>query len=705
MTRRPPVSPRWKVTLIVTIFGVAVAAAAAAGWWYARESSPLQGPVILMSVDGLDTSELRAYGGAEDRHPAIDALAADAVVFERAYAHSPLTLPAHASLLAGRLPFEHGIRDEAGFALREDARPLPELLRNRGYETGAAVSSFLLRPQSGVVRGFSFFDIASQRDHGSAGHAGGSVTTAGAAERWVEARRGSRFFLFVQIAESEANDAVNRLVEQLKARGFYDSAAIILTADHPDVGAGVSLDEAALRVPLLVKQPHGRGAGHRVRAPVQHIDVLPTVLDLVRAPRPAGLRGRSLRAALDGDERGLDRQPIYAESLAGRFRFGGPVKFALADPDYRYIRSGEGDVAAPENVDSESADGAERLRGELDQLLDGRAVPAPAEIAPADEDQLAALGYLPGVPLVDAAPEPLAPGDEAWVADRHRAAALLTGQKDYLGAIATLREIVRVHPRLAVVQYQLGRLLGRVGRREEAERAFRAAARLEPDNPHIPITVASLLLRADLPEEAWTQAALGVALAEHRDDRAAAAAHQVAARVALALDDFELAERHAGDAERQDPSLPLTAFVRGRALYSEGQYEAALAVFEEAAAALDQADRTLEDLHLHLGETLTHLDRLAEAEEQFERELRAFPHSIRAYSSLAMLYHASSRTADFETVLERLVEGSTTPTGYDAAARLWTIAGEPSRAAALRAEARTRFRAPGRVRLEADARR
>ncbi|MET0214070.1 MAG: alkaline phosphatase family protein, partial [Vicinamibacterales bacterium] len=115
---------RWQVALILTVFSVAVTAAAAGGWWYARESTPVQGPIVLISVVGLHPEELQAYGNETSRSPAIDAVSADAVVFERAYAHSPLTLPAHASILAGQLPFEHGVRDEAGFALSDDARSL-----------------------------------------------------------------------------------------------------------------------------------------------------------------------------------------------------------------------------------------------------------------------------------------------------------------------------------------------------------------------------------------------------------------------------------------------------------------------------------------------------------------------------------------------------------------------------------------------------
>ena len=128
------------------------------GWWYARESPAHQGPILLISIGGLPAAELASYGAERTDTPAIDALAKESIVFERAYSHSPQTLPGHASILTGQLPPEHGVRDEAGFTLPAGARTLAELLRNRGFTTGAAVSSFLLRPQSGLSQGFSFFD-------------------------------------------------------------------------------------------------------------------------------------------------------------------------------------------------------------------------------------------------------------------------------------------------------------------------------------------------------------------------------------------------------------------------------------------------------------------------------------------------------------------------------------------------------------------
>src|SRR5262245_30694016 len=129
---------RWLAALIIALFFLAVAGSAAIGWWYARESPPHQGPILLVSIDGIAATDLSAYGAQKSDTPAIDALANESVVFERAYTHSPQSLPAHVSLLTGRLPIDHGVRDDAGFSLATGTSTLAELLRNRGFATGAA---------------------------------------------------------------------------------------------------------------------------------------------------------------------------------------------------------------------------------------------------------------------------------------------------------------------------------------------------------------------------------------------------------------------------------------------------------------------------------------------------------------------------------------------------------------------------------------
>ena len=93
------------------------------------------------------------------------------------------------------------------------------------------------------------------------------------------------------------------------------------SADHGEQEHGLFLYEESLRVPLIIKQAAGEGAGRRVSTPVQHVDLVPTMLDFAKAPRPGDLRGRSLKPLLEGKSASA-RRLIYSESLYGHHEFG-----------------------------------------------------------------------------------------------------------------------------------------------------------------------------------------------------------------------------------------------------------------------------------------------------------------------------------------------------------------------------------------------
>ena len=154
----------------------------------------------------------------------------------------------------------------------------------------------------------------------------------------MKSQSGQRYFLFLQVDAPSADLVVGRLVDALKETRRYNDSTIVLTADHGEASDGTTLDDRSLRVPLIVKQPGEAGAGRRVPLPVQHIDLLPTLLDLVRAPMPSGLRGRSLRAILDKTSGFVPDQPIYAELLAPSLRFDGRPLYALSSASYRLVR-------------------------------------------------------------------------------------------------------------------------------------------------------------------------------------------------------------------------------------------------------------------------------------------------------------------------------------------------------------------------------
>jgi len=686
---------RWVAGLIIALFFVAVAGSAAIGWWYARESPPHQGPILLVSMDGVPATDLSAYGAQRSDTPALDALANESVVFERAYTHSPQSLPAHASLLTGRLPLGHGVRDDAGFSLASDTSTLAELLRNRGFATGGAVSSFLLQARTGIGQGFSFFDDempSGSSDEIAAVERTGSQTI-DVAERWMARQGGQRFFLFVQVPGRDADAAVMRLTGALKQRGLYDNATILVVGDRGDVGSGLTLDDRTLRVPFIVKQPDGEGSRRRIVSPVQNVDVLPTILDLVRAPVPAGLPGRSLRAVLDDTDAVLPASPIYAESLAAYFRFGGDPVYALTGEHFRFVR-GTGEDLVPLESGEEAvgeANEAARLRSDLEGLVGTAMIPAPAPLEAREEDRYALLGYLgnSGPAAVEVA---LDASSQRTIVEGHRAAAILIGQKKYTAGIRALQTISRAHPSLAPIHFQIGVLLARTGRIEEAILEFGKVRELRPEASAAARALADALVKAGNTGAAKEQVTVAVMLAEAESPAEVFAAHEMAARVALVSGDKEAATEHAAAAHEADPSIPVRQFVQGRLLYEEGKYKDAVTTFAQAVMTLAEANRSLADLHLYLGESLARLDRYDEAESQFREELRDFPRSIQAYTSLAMLYRASNRDAAVEDVLNELVASTPTPEGYGVAARLWTILGDPSRAEALRSDARTRFR-------------
>jgi tetratricopeptide (TPR) repeat protein len=600
-------------------------------------------------------------------------------------------------------------------------RTLAEQLRSRGFNTGAAVSSFLLRAESGVAQGFAFFDgeMPEGDDEGAPALEREARLTVDAAERWLQTQNGERFFLFVQLDQPGADAAITRLAQLLKERRLYEKATIVLVGERGAAASDVTLDEASLRVPLMVKQPDGLGAGRRVTSPVQHIDLVPTLLDLVRAPVPSGLRGRSLRSVLDEEDANLADEPIYAEALATFFRVGGAPLFAASNSHFRLVRGGGDDAltalmpldaAAPETAQHQS------LGAWLDRLTGTRAIDAPAPVAARDEDRYALFGFLTGLRPAAAGPA-LAETDRVAIYRAQVTAARHAGQHNYHTAISVLQDLVRdisagrsagtetkvgvpgkaEHPALASAQFQIGRLQAWSGRPERAIEAFKVAAELRPDAVEPLVALADLLIRQGDHQAAELQVERVIALADGApaSGRAAAdraAAYGVATRAALARGRFDVATKYAEAVEATDRRLPMVAYVRGRQQYEAGEYEAAVESLTEAQKALSEHGHALPDLHLILGESFAHRDQYPEAEMQFREELRAFPRNLQAYSSLAMLYRASNRTDDLESVLEDLVAMAPTPEGYAMAARLWAIAGDRTRAEALRAEARTRFR-------------
>jgi arylsulfatase len=113
--------------------------------------------LLLITVDTLRADRLGAFGSPLGLTPNIDALAEESAVFTAAYAAASFTLPSMSALMTGRHPQELGIfRNES--VLPETVPTLATVLRDRGWQTQAVVSNFVLRRVSGIGIGFDVFD-------------------------------------------------------------------------------------------------------------------------------------------------------------------------------------------------------------------------------------------------------------------------------------------------------------------------------------------------------------------------------------------------------------------------------------------------------------------------------------------------------------------------------------------------------------------
>ncbi len=321
---------------------VALMLAGVALWWQSRpQETPLvtrsaEQNVLLITIDTLRADALGSYGG-EAATPNVDRLAARGMKFTFAHAHAVVTLPSHASILTGHYPFEHGVRDNAGYRLEDQAETLAEIAKAGGLATGAFVGAFPLDRQFGLTQGFDVYRdvggrMVAQGDFAFTERRAEEVVSD--ARAWIDTQRG-KWFAWVHVFDPHASytppapfDAQYRHHPYAGEVAYVDHALgpllevagrstrptlVVVTADHGEglgehgeATHGTFAYESTLRVPLVLAQigPGARSEpGRTVDTPVQHIDIVPTIVDALELRGPDGLPGRTLLAADDSQPR------------------------------------------------------------------------------------------------------------------------------------------------------------------------------------------------------------------------------------------------------------------------------------------------------------------------------------------------------------------------------------------------------------------
>ncbi len=663
-------------------------------------------PVVLVSIDTLRSDHLPVYGYRGVETPAIDALRRDGVLFERAYTVTPLTFPAHASLLTGLWPEAHGVRDNVGYPLDEaritagEIPYLPHLLRAAGYATGAAVSAYVLQGRGGLRAGFDLYedDIEFRTGRGLGGLQRRGGETLRPALAWLRGVAGRPFFLFLHLYEphtpydppepfarrgrtpydgeiAAADAVVGDLVAELRRLGVYDRAIVLLVSDHGEglgehgeAEHGVLLYREAIQVPLLLKLPGGQRAGTSVAGPVSLVDVVPTLAELLDLPRSPAWPGRSLLAGVGGgggEDGAAGERAIYAETFYPRLHFGWSELASVIQGDHHLIEGPDPelydlrrDPAERRNLRaSERRSFAELRRALADH---DRRLQPPGAVDEETRRAMAALGYIgggaepAGGPLSDPKTRVGSLGD-LQTGFRHAA------RREHAAAAAAFRRVLAENPRMPDAWEFLGHSLEKLERPEEALAAYREALRASGGSPHVAMSAASLYLELGRLEEAEQHARL--ALVAHPSF-----AHGLLSQIALARGDLAAAERAAqASAEagsvRVRPLLTLAA-VR----HAQGRYEEALRLIDQAVVAYKERKtpdpELLQGLHLLRGRALADLGDVAAAETAFRREIELFPADPRAYSNLALLYALAGRPRAVGPTLRRMVEDHPSAAAY-----------------------------------------
>lgn len=430
-------------------------------------------PVLLYVVDTLRADHLGSYGYGRPTSPHLDAFAADAVRFANGVAQSSWTRPSVASIMTGLNPPRHGATGL--HSVLPPLPTLAGLLAEAGYDTAGRITNSLLDAHFGFAQGFASYQTLSEipiaAELGARPNDFIQQTAAdvlAAARPWLDSRDAGRPpFLYLHVTDphnpylppspfrealaadadlqlglplvlqdivagrlpvadaarrqlidlydadiASMDDGFGALVAELRARGLYDRALIVVTADHGEAFGSHgyyehmrSLYAEMVHVPLLVKFPQQWRAGSVVSAPARQVDILPTVLDVLGIDPPAGLDGSSLLPALSCPDAprppayvavgGSDLNPKIDALVAGRHKLIHTTRSERAHPRLELY-----DLVDDPGEQRDLAPAQPVLAGylfsRLPEYRDAPAAGAAVTVTPdaALEERMRALGYL-----------------------------------------------------------------------------------------------------------------------------------------------------------------------------------------------------------------------------------------------------------------------------------------------------------------------
>lgn len=481
--------------------------------------------VILFTLDTTRADHLGAYGYQDIKTPTIDALAAGGVLFRRAIAAAPITLPSHSSIMTGLYPPEHGVRDNGTFTLPDEVTTLAEILHGDGYATGAFVGAAVLERRYGLTQGFDVYD-----DDFSQGRrrklfmyaerrCDQVVTTA---LHWLEQHKNEKFFTWVHFYDPHAgynppepwateyenrpydgeiayaDHCVGTVMDALRSWGLWKDTLVVVTADHGEsLGEhgerthGLFIYDATIHVPLIFHAPTRLPAGQVVDATVSSVDVLPTILAVLGKPVPQAVDGKSTLSLIRG-RREAESRAAYSEALLPKYHYGWAELKGITTQAWKLIDAPRAELyALPQdpkeliNVFEREERKARELKKTLASITEhGGAPEARLELDPETTERLRGLGYI-WMPPGETAQGEGAPPDPKDMLPTHEH---IQQGREFLRqdrldeAIAEFQAVVTANPRSVSTYFDLASTYLDKGEIEPARQALASVLKLDPQS-------------------------------------------------------------------------------------------------------------------------------------------------------------------------------------------------------------------------------
>jgi len=644
--------------------------------------------LLLVTLDTTRADVLGCYGKEDAGTPNLDRLAQEGIVFDRAVAHAPITLPTHASILTGTYPPFHGVRGNGFYSLPDERITLAEILGDAGYRTGAVVAARVLDRRFGLAQGFACFDddprSMSRASNFTDYTRRAPAVNEAAIDIAADFSPDEPWFLWVhyfdphhpyeplpefgasfpdtlegryQAEVATVDHYVGELLAELRRSGVLDRTLVVVTADHGEgiLGPhaekthGIFVYEDTIHVPLIFHAGGALTGGQRRPEVVGQADILPTVLDLFGIRDEGEAQGRSLRAALSGAS--IESRATYAEAILPWYKFGWAPLLAVRDRRYKFIDAPtpelydlEQDPLEATNLAPERADLVSRYRERIREVLaQSSGVEAFAEHLVTSEEEkemLQALGYtssgrrLPEGDELAALGDLKDPKDWAHVQDRIHEARGAYGRGDAGDARRILEEIVREDPANYEAYAILVQVLMEQGELDEAHERLEEMLAFRPDTSKIHMAFGQLerrraeALRAG-GDEAGAREAFGRAL-ERMRRAVELEKYDTEPMIRLASLAFEAGRKdEAEEVLRRARSIDARDFqvnsMLGSLLVDRGETAGAMEVLEDALDAA-RGDRARERAARGmLVQAYLRASRLEEAQREVEWLERSFP--------------------------------------------------------------------------------